>query len=105
MPHLLPKRTVDPVEAPRDELFSHIQRCGVLAASAPDQKNWLADTMQYIRERYPNLTDLQLASLKAMGRRYLAPVIPHGSAYHNLNRKSWDPLLTPSSEQALARAG
>lgn len=61
--------------------------------------------MDYIRERYPVLSDLQIANLKSMARRYLAPAIPHGSSFHELNRKSWDPSVTQHSEQLFARAG
>ena len=39
----------------RDELFSHILRCGVIEADLEQQKAWMDDTMQYIAERYSDL--------------------------------------------------
>jgi len=39
----------------RDELFSHILRCGVIEAEPEHQKDWFDDTMQYLTERYPDL--------------------------------------------------
>lgn len=99
------KRQKDPIERPRDELYTHIQRCGVLTASRADQKEWLADTMDYMRERYPHLTDLQFAGLKAMARQYLKPPIPHGAAHHELNRARWTPTQEEAAAELLAKAG
>jgi hypothetical protein len=62
----------------RDELMSHIHRCGVLKASQDQQDQWLEDTMQYMAERYANLTESQLRELQEIGRRFCQPVIPHG---------------------------
>ncbi len=36
----------------REELFSHILRSGMTAASIEQRRNWLEDTMQYLAERY-----------------------------------------------------
>ena len=44
--------TPTPFEQARDELFSHILRCGVLEASAEHQKEWFDDTMLYLADRY-----------------------------------------------------
>ena len=62
----------------RDELFSHIHRCGVLEASDDQQSEWMDETIEFMGERYPDLTKPQLAKLKDMGLRFLRPVIPHG---------------------------
>lgn len=62
----------------RDELFSHIQRCGVLEAETDQQTDWLEDTLQYIAERYPDLTRDEVEELRMMGKRYCSPAIPHG---------------------------
>lgn len=66
------------LEKARDELFSHIQSCNVLEASKEDQKAWMGETMEYMSERYPELSELQLAQLRMFGDRYIAPAIPHG---------------------------
>lgn len=62
----------------RDELFSHIQRCGVLEAAEEEREEWLVDTVEYLAERYPSLDNRELAELKEMGLRYCQPAIPHG---------------------------
>ena len=49
----------------RDELFSHINRCGVL---------------QFIEERYPDLNSTEMKQLEQLGLRYCRPVIRHGKA-------------------------
>lgn len=63
----------------RDELFSHIQRCGVLEATKEQQDEWMRDTIGYMRERYPDLSEEQLDELEKLGKRYCQPVIPHGA--------------------------
>ncbi|MDX1576919.1 MAG: hypothetical protein R3266_00475 [Gemmatimonadota bacterium] len=64
----------------RDELFSHIRRCGVLEADDEQRDEWLDDTLQYFGERYPELTPDELDRLRTIGERYCAPVVPHGDA-------------------------
>lgn len=59
----------------RDELFSHILRCGVLEATVEHQKEWFDDTMDYLGERYDQLADRQLDDLRRLGERYCQPVI------------------------------
>ena len=59
----------------RDEMFSHILRCGVLEAAAEHQKEWFDDTMQYLTERYEDLTNEELAQLRTLGERYCQPVV------------------------------
>ena len=61
----------------RDELFSHILRCGVLEAAPEHQKDWFDDTMDYLAERYEALTDEELGGLRQLGEQYCRPVIPH----------------------------
>ena len=63
----------------RDELFSHINRCGVLQASPEDQRQWMDETIEYIGERYPDLTDSDLSDLHGIGIRFCRPAIPHGA--------------------------
>jgi len=65
-----------PLEQARDELFSHILRCGVLEATPEHQSEWFNDTMLYLRDRYEELDDEQLAELRVLGERYCRPVQP-----------------------------
>ena len=58
----------------RDEMFSHILRCGVIEALPEHQKEWFDDTMGYLAERYEELTDTELAQLRELGERYCQPV-------------------------------
>jgi iron-sulfur cluster repair protein YtfE (RIC family) len=62
----------------RDELFSHINRCGVLQAEDDDQQHWMDETIDYLAERYPDLTDAELQELYNVGMRFCQPAIPHG---------------------------
>ena len=71
-------------------MFSYIQHCEVLEASEPHQKEWIAETLGYLRDRFPLLTDLQVARLRVMGHRYLAPPIPRGADRNHLNREVWE---------------
>lgn len=62
----------------RDELFSHINRCGVLHAAEEDQRQWMNETMDYLGERYPDLSAADLDELATLGLRFCRPAIPHG---------------------------
>lgn len=62
----------------RDELFSHINRCGVLGAAEDHQTQWMEETMEYLAERYPDLSDPDLKELYTLGMRFCRPAIPHG---------------------------
>jgi len=68
-------QTPTALEQARDELFSHILRCGVLEASPEHQSEWFDDTMLYLRERYEQLDDEQVAELRLLGERYCRPVV------------------------------
>ena len=63
------------VDQARDELFSHILRCGVLEAEPEHQKEWMDDTMQYIAERYADLGEEGIAQVRVLGERFCKPVI------------------------------
>ncbi len=63
------------MERARDELFSHIHRCGVLQATEPDQDSWMTETIEYLAERYPDLDVSELAELKTIGLRFCKPAI------------------------------
>ena len=58
----------------RDELFSHVLRCGVIDALAEHQKDWFDDTMLYLADRYENLTEEELSQLRVLGERFCQPV-------------------------------
>ena len=60
----------------RDEMFSHILRCGVIDALPEHQKDWFDDTMLYLADRYEDLTEEELAQLRVSGRA----VLPAGPA-------------------------
>ena len=64
------------VEQARDELFSHILRCGVLEAADEQRKEWFDDTMEYLAERYEDLTPDQVTELRTLGERYCQPEVP-----------------------------
>lgn len=59
----------------RDELFSHIHRCGVLKADTQQQSEWMDDTIEYFSERFPELSREQLTELREIGLRFCSPVI------------------------------
>ena len=58
----------------RDELFSHILRCGVIDALPEHQKDWFDDTMLYLADRYEDLTEDELSQLRVLGERFSKPV-------------------------------
>jgi hypothetical protein len=62
----------------RDELFSAIRQCGVIAAEREDQLEWMEETLQYMKERHPDLSAPELSQLREAGLRFCQPVIPHG---------------------------
>ena len=64
----------------RDELFSHILRCGVLEAAPEHQKEWMDDTMQYIADRYTDLKPEELTQLRVLGERFCQPVVRRAPA-------------------------
>ena len=66
--------------------MSHVVRCDVLDARMTDRHEWLDDTLDYMRDRYPSLNDIQLTQLEMIGRQFIKPVIPHGSGNTAQNR-------------------
>lgn len=67
-------------EQARDELFSHILRCGVLDATPEHQKDWFDDTMVYVADRYVDLAEDDLEHLRLLGERYCRPVVRTAAA-------------------------
>ena len=64
----------------RDEIFSHILRCGVIDALPEHQKEWFDDTMLYLADRYADLSERQVDQLRTLGERYCQPVQRRGDA-------------------------
>jgi hypothetical protein len=64
----------------RDELFSHILRCGVLEATPEHRKEWFDDTMLYLADRYDELNERELEELRKLGERYCQPVVTRPTA-------------------------
>ena len=64
----------------RNELFSHIHRCGVLGASEEQQVEWMKDTVEFLSERYPSLKEKELKELEGIGLRFCRPVIVNAPA-------------------------
>ncbi|HEX6069566.1 MAG TPA: hypothetical protein VFZ18_07070 [Longimicrobiaceae bacterium] len=82
----------------RDDLMSHIHRCGVLKASPEHQAEWMKETIEYVGETYASLSDAQLSELRLIGERFCQPVIPHGKAFTALNMPEAQAAETPSAE-------
>jgi hypothetical protein len=64
---------VTPFEEARDEMFQHIMKCGVIGATADDQKEWFEATMAYLAERYHELSPKQINELRVLGERFSQP--------------------------------
>ncbi len=62
-----------PFEQARDELFQHIMRCGVVGAEPEHVEEWFAETIKYMSERFPELSEQQIAELKTLGLRFAQP--------------------------------
>ena len=62
-----------PFEQARDELFQHIMRCGVVGAQPEHVEEWFADTIKYMTDRFPELSEQQIAELKTLGLRFAQP--------------------------------
>ena len=71
-----PRRTSEAVSfaQARDEMFSHILRCGVIDALPEHQKDWFDDTMLYLQDRYDDLSEEELGQLRQLGERFCQPV-------------------------------
>jgi hypothetical protein len=62
-----------PFEQARDELFQHIMRCGVVGAAPEPVEEWFAETIKYMSERFPELSEQQIEELKTLGLRFAQP--------------------------------
>jgi hypothetical protein len=68
-----PPRLASPFEAARDELFQHIMRCGVIGSEPADQKEWFDNTLDYLQDRYHELSPTELGDLRTLGERFAQP--------------------------------
>jgi len=62
-----------PFDTARDELFQHIMTCGVTGADPQHQQEWFTETMAYFADRFPELSEKQLAELQTLGLRFAQP--------------------------------
>lgn len=62
-----------PFEEARDEMFQHIMKCGVIGSIPDDQKEWFDGTMNYLAERYHELSPRQIGELRVLGERFSQP--------------------------------
>jgi hypothetical protein len=62
-----------PFEQARDEMFQHVMRCSVIGAAPEHQGEWFNDTMAYLADRYPELSQGELADLRTLGERFVQP--------------------------------
>jgi hypothetical protein len=47
----------------------------VLEAAEEQRKEWFDDTMEYLAERYEDLTPDEVTDLRTLGERYCRPVV------------------------------
>jgi hypothetical protein len=66
-------RATTPFAEARDELFQQIMRCGVIGSAPEDQKDWFDNTIDYLAERYHELTPSEVAELRVLGERFAQP--------------------------------
>jgi hypothetical protein len=62
-----------PFQEARDELFQHIMQCNVIGAHPADVKEWFDATMQYMADRYHELSQRELNELRATGENFVRP--------------------------------
>ena len=73
------------MERARDELFSAIRQCGVIGAEEAEQFAWMDETLEYMKQRHPQLSGHELDQLRIAGMRFCQPVIPHGREHTALS--------------------
>lgn len=92
------KHKTTTLDRARDELMAHVVRCNVLESRMSDRHEWLDDTMEYMRDRYPMLSELELAQLEMIGRQFIEPAIPHGKGNTANNRPAATVVTTEGEE-------
>lgn len=88
----------------RDELFSHVLRCGVLEAAPEHQKEWMDDTMQYLADRYPDMSVDELAKVRVLGERFCQPVVKHTSVTEVVEDEATDATADEASAEVEVEA-
>ena len=68
-----PVRAASPFEEARDELFQQIMRCGVVGSAPEDQEDWFDNTIEYLTERYHELSPSEIGELRLLGERFAQP--------------------------------
>jgi hypothetical protein len=48
-------------------------RCGVVGSAVEHQADWFTETMQYMKDRYPELSAEQIDELRKLGERFAQP--------------------------------
>jgi hypothetical protein len=54
----------------------------VIHAEQEDQMVWMDETVDFMKERHPELSAEELQQLHGAGIRFCQPVIPHGAVDH-----------------------
>ena len=85
------------LDAARNELFSHIHRCGVMRAAREHQVEWMKDTIDFLGERYPALSPRERKELETIGLRFCSPVIANAG-----DAASAEPEAPAAQESAAA---
>ncbi len=88
----------------RDEIMSHVVRCNVLDSRMSDRHEWLDETLEYMRDRYPMLSAMEFAKLEMIGRQFIEPAIPHGKGMSARNRPEPTVMTTEGEEITEAEA-
>ena len=97
-------RSSSTIDRARDELFSHVRRCGVLDAEDEQRDEWLDDTVEYLAERYPELSRDDLDALRMMGQRYCSPAIRRTPAAAAVEPDEPDEAVEPDEAEAAVEA-
>jgi len=48
-------------------------RCGVIGSEPADQQEWFDNTLDYLQDRYHELSPAQMSELKTLGERFIEP--------------------------------
>lgn len=62
-----------PFEHARDEMFQHIMQCGVIGADAEHRAEWFDTTLEYLADRFHELSPEQITELRTLGERFCQP--------------------------------
>ncbi len=62
-----------PFEDARDEMFQHVMKCCVIGAATEDQQEWFDSTMNYLADRYHELSEKDIVELRLLGERFIQP--------------------------------